>query len=243
MVESVVRERCGLTFARAGGPIVAICGLWGGAGATTVACAVAVRAALESQAPVVLCELAARPRAADMLGVEPTLPLTQRGAHGLGLPAIRRHASGLHLIAPRAEGCARDHASLPERVTALARTHALTVLDTGAWGDPAATVACAIASHVIWVATAADDHPDRAQALQALRTAPRPAPEAMCVLAAGADREPALKGQIVDIATARCQTVAVAPERPGAVWGADGHLEPGAAVVLARLALFLKGLR
>src|SRR5436305_1368767 len=43
---------CGLAFERLGGPLVAVCGLAGGAGTTTLALALARQAARESALPV-----------------------------------------------------------------------------------------------------------------------------------------------------------------------------------------------
>jgi hypothetical protein len=47
---------CGLAFDQPGGPLVAICGLAGGAGTTTLALLLARQAAAESAAPVLLAE-------------------------------------------------------------------------------------------------------------------------------------------------------------------------------------------
>ena len=46
----------GLAFDRPGGPVLAICGLAGGAGTTTLAWLLARQAARESAAAVLLCE-------------------------------------------------------------------------------------------------------------------------------------------------------------------------------------------
>ena len=45
---------CDLAFDRAGGPVVAVCGLAGGVGSSTLALALSRQAALESCAPVLL---------------------------------------------------------------------------------------------------------------------------------------------------------------------------------------------
>ena len=50
---------CPLAFDRTGGPLVAVCGLAGGAGTTTLALMLAREVAAESSAPVLLTELAA----------------------------------------------------------------------------------------------------------------------------------------------------------------------------------------
>src|SRR3954454_21215271 len=47
---------CGLAFDQPGGPLVAVCGLAGGAGTTTLALALARPAAAESKAPVLITE-------------------------------------------------------------------------------------------------------------------------------------------------------------------------------------------
>src|SRR5215208_3341661 len=47
---------CGLAFNQLGGPLVAFCGLTGGAGTSTIALLLARQAAAESSAPVLLAE-------------------------------------------------------------------------------------------------------------------------------------------------------------------------------------------
>lgn len=54
--EGAAAEVCGLSFDQPGGPIVAVCGLMGGAGTTTLAWLLARQAARESVAPTLLCE-------------------------------------------------------------------------------------------------------------------------------------------------------------------------------------------
>lgn len=49
-------EEVGLRFDQPGGPVVALCGLVGGAGTSTLSYLLATRAARESHAPVLLCE-------------------------------------------------------------------------------------------------------------------------------------------------------------------------------------------
>ena len=67
---------CGLAFNELGGPLVALCGLTGGAGTSTLALLLARQAAAESSAPVLLTEAdPLRPGLAALAGCATPRPL------------------------------------------------------------------------------------------------------------------------------------------------------------------------
>jgi pilus assembly protein CpaE len=153
----------GLAFDDRGGPLVAVCGLVGGAGASTLAYLLARRAARHSSAPVLLAELQERGGLAALTGAAAPLALREL-AHAVeqGLEPDRPFAElagGLRLVASD-----RPRLGEPVAGTALARlladardAHGLVVLDAGPPGGPDYDTLLAAATHSLFVlpATAA----------------------------------------------------------------------------------------
>jgi Flp pilus assembly CpaE family ATPase len=146
-----------LAFDALGGPLVAVCGLVGGAGASTLAYLVARRAARHSSARVLLAELHEHGALAALTG--------GGGRHGLaGLAAALEHghpigrpftelAGGLRLLAsgiPR--GAAQQETTGLERVIGDARAaHGLVVIDAGLFSSLRNAELLRAATHVFWV--------------------------------------------------------------------------------------------
>jgi Flp pilus assembly CpaE family ATPase len=157
----------GLAFDVPGGPVVAVCGLVGGAGASTLALALAHQAAVESAAPVLLADAGgATSGLAGAAGARTPHSLAELAAavadgQPPACPFVEL-ASGLRLIAA---GSRPDHpvdADAMREVLAQAReAHGLVVVDCGTrWAvDPTVVL---YAHCIVWVAVAT--HP-------ALRTA------------------------------------------------------------------------
>jgi hypothetical protein len=149
-----------LTFASPGGPLVAVCGLHGGAGTTTLACLLASHAAAASPSGRVLAveadaragELAAR------LGVASALALPELAAARAceQLPeqgAVAQRTDGLRVLAADGPRGAAAPATALAAVLAEARVaHGLCVLDAGSLRGPSAETALAGADVVLWVA-------------------------------------------------------------------------------------------
>ena len=149
-----------LAFAAPGGPLVAVCGLHGGAGTTTLACLLAAHAAASSPSGHVLAveadaragELAAR------LGVASALALPELAAARIAdrLPddgAVAQRDDGLRVLAAAGPRAAAAPANALAAVLAEARVaHGLCVLDAGCLRGPAAETALAGADVVLWVA-------------------------------------------------------------------------------------------
>jgi Flp pilus assembly CpaE family ATPase len=157
----------GLAFDVPGGPVVAVCGLVGGAGASTLALALAHQAAAESAAPVLLADAAgATSGLAAAAGARTKHSLTELAAavadrQSPASPFVEL-ASGMRLIAagPRPDHPVDAHA-MRELLAQAREAHGLVVVDCGTrWGvDPTVLL---YAHCIMWVTAAT--HP-------ALRTA------------------------------------------------------------------------
>jgi cellulose biosynthesis protein BcsQ len=146
-----------LAFHETGGPLLAVCGLVGGAGASTLAYLLARRAARHSTAPVLLAELHEQGALAALAGAGGPFALREL-AHAvdqdrrLGRP-FAELPGGLRLVASTepAIGEAAPAAALA-RVLADARAaHSLVVVDAGPIGGPDSAVLLRSASHALFV--------------------------------------------------------------------------------------------
>jgi cellulose biosynthesis protein BcsQ len=164
-----------LAFDRTGGPLVAVCGLVGGAGTSTLAFLLAREAARRSSVPVLLAELADHGGLAALAG----------GGGNYGLAALAGAleneepisapytalAGGPRLVAaakPSLEPSRPPTRTALERVAADARAaHGLVVIDAGRATDPAVSALQATASHVLFVVSASTQALARAEALGA----------------------------------------------------------------------------
>jgi hypothetical protein len=153
----------GLAFHDPGGPLVAVCGLVGGAGASTLAYLLARRAARHSSAPVLLAELQERGALAALTGAAAPLALREL-AHAVEQQhqperPFAQLAGGLRLVASD-----RPRPGEPVAPAALARlladardAHGLVVIDAGPPGGPDYDILIDAATHSLFVlpATAA----------------------------------------------------------------------------------------
>jgi hypothetical protein len=147
----------GLGFDELPGALVAVCGLAGGAGTTTLAYLLAAHAARESSGPVLLCEAEAS------LGGLATMA-GRTSSHGLGgladlesggapldeLPYAEL-GRGLRLLAAPPRPCpVVGDASLRSVLDRARSTHPLVVVDCRTVDHPHAAALLAGASHVLW---------------------------------------------------------------------------------------------
>jgi MinD-like ATPase involved in chromosome partitioning or flagellar assembly len=196
---------------------VAICGLVGGSGCSTLAYSLAVRAARESKAPVLL---------------------TESGAHGGGLAVLTGQATphslsslaehvaasdapaasfielepGLRLIAATPQRAQRPQ---PEPVRALLRearsAHGLVVIDCGSDLTTAAAV-LAEATHIIWTLSARPVALARARVLFASAALPPAGRWGEALVVAALDHGPRTTVRALRRLTAhRCERVVLAP--------------------------------
>ena len=146
-----------LTFSSAGGPVVAVCGLVGGAGASTLAYLLARRAARHSTAPVLLAELQEHAALAAIAGTGSPLGLRELA---LVVEQERQPArpfaelpGGLRLVSsssPMFSGPVSAPA-LPQLLADAQQVHGLVVVDAGTLQGPDSRAVIDTASHVLYV--------------------------------------------------------------------------------------------
>ena len=146
---------CGLTFDRPGGPLVAVAGLAGGAGTTTLALLLARQAARESVTPVLVTELSAdRAGLAALAGrAGPvSLPELARRVADDDVPAetFLELEPGLRLLAstPAVQAPA-EWATLDALLDQAHDAHGLVIIDCGS-DRVAARPLLERATHIIW---------------------------------------------------------------------------------------------
>ena len=171
--------RCGLAFDSPGGPVVAVCGLVGGSGASTLAYALARQAACESRAPVLLSECAvARGDLAALAGAASDLSLPELAQRVRDERAPARSVveiePRLRLIASPPRPVTHFDGEAVEELLGQAReAHGLVVVDCAtAWASPGPVFARA--TDVLWTLPARADALARAEALWNAGIAPKP---------------------------------------------------------------------
>ena len=162
-----------------GGPLVAVCGLQGGAGASTLANLLATSAATRDQeGRVVLIEApGATGDQAVLTDARSTVSLAELAAQVAAGRSPRRfwgRAGALRVIAtdPQPTPQATTGRELVDVLNAARGEHALGVVDAGTVRAPHATTVLAAASHVIWVLRLEPGAVARARALLASRLVP-----------------------------------------------------------------------
>ena len=141
----------------AAGPLLAVCGLAGGAGASTLAYLVARSAAGSDAEPVLVCDTggptaglstyagAASPR--SLTGAADAIAAGEALEEGLFTPA----APGLRVLARGPELESSGETAAMGRLLADAREiHKLTVVDCGTLARPSDREVLAMATHIIW---------------------------------------------------------------------------------------------
>jgi hypothetical protein len=179
------RSDAGTTY----GPLLAVCGLAGGCGATTLAYLIALAAAQARGRPVLVADMGgASGGLAARAGVETvhSLPalaaqLDAGAAIGSGLYAIGE--AGVRVLAAGPEfttTCAR--ASVARLLLDAREAHRLTVVDCGTLAREPDRMAAAAATHLAWVMPAHGDGLSRAG--RVLEAAPAMAGKALMVASA-----------------------------------------------------------
>jgi MinD-like ATPase involved in chromosome partitioning or flagellar assembly len=143
------------------GPLLAVCGLAGGAGVTTLSYLIALAAARQSSEPVLVADTGGPSGGlAACAGVEVPRSLgelaQQRaagvalggGIYAAGRDGLRVLAAGPEFTSPRADDQVR------ELLLDAREAHGLTVIDCGTLTREAEQTAAAAATHVAWMLTA-----------------------------------------------------------------------------------------
>jgi hypothetical protein len=207
----------GLSFDEPGGPLVAVCGLVGGSGASTLAFCLARQAARDSAAPVLLTESDA---------CRAGLAVLAHQAACVSLPALaRRVANGSPPAQPfvEIESGLRLLASAPQRVpepdplelAALlgdARAaHGLVVVDCGtAWS--AAGPVLEAATHIVWTVSASAAAVAHARSALASDALPAAGARGEVLAALVTERRPSVSIRALRrLAGERCDRLVLAP--------------------------------
>jgi len=157
---------------RTAGPLLAVCGLCGGAGASTIAFLVARHAARDAGHPVLVCDTGGPTgglAAAARVGATRSMPRTAAAVAAHEPPAGGLFADagdGLRVMAGAPEPPVDADPAAVARVLADARAaHRLTVVDCGVPGGAVAAQVLAAASHLAWVLPATASGVRRAAAV------------------------------------------------------------------------------
>lgn len=237
----------GLGFHERGGPLVALVGLTGGAGVSTLALLLAAAAARDSSERVFVADTGG-PTAGlwHYAGTASQMSLTElasRAAEGLPVPR-RVYATGparVRVVAtPPQFGEPADAEAIGAVVEDARASHALTVIDCGTLGRVADQVVLSQATHVVWVTPASAAAADRAQAmLEALD--PLDAREALFVRGIGADGgAQAAHKRLERLADTRRATLVLCPDLSDLGPGRLEEATERSQIALAALAALLR---
>jgi Flp pilus assembly CpaE family ATPase len=215
----------GLAFNEVGGPLVAVCGLAGGAGTSTLTLALAQHAAAASTAPVLLTEhdplRAGLAVLAGKASPHPLAELARRVAEDAAPPqTFLELEPGLRLVATGPQRCAMPE---PVAVTALlgeARAaHGLVVVDH-ATGWTAASPILAAATHILWTVPASGAGLARARALFDSDVMPKVGGAAEVMVAIAHTGRPSVSVRAFRrLAARRCERLILVPRNDAAVRG------------------------
>jgi hypothetical protein len=171
---SAPERSLGLAFEQRGGPLLALVGVCGGAGTTTLAYLLAAGAAIESRQPVLL---------ADLGGPAAGVCAYASVQSGQSFPIVAEHVAngrrppralfatgefGMRVLAARPELDSPVSAESATTVLSHAQAaHALTVVDCGSLTRPVEQITLDLATHVAWVLPATSVGARRAETLLA----------------------------------------------------------------------------
>jgi MinD-like ATPase involved in chromosome partitioning or flagellar assembly len=209
-----------LTFDSKGGPLVAIAGLTGGAGVSTLTLLIGLVAAQTSSAPIIVCDAGgptgglayyagvaaprSLPEAADLLASDQPL--------AGGLFAVAH--DGLRVLASEPQFLSDGSPEAVEVVLADARAaHGLTVVDCGTLTRSAERQALSLATHVVWLLPATVSGAGRAQRVLSTIEPFLPGCEIVCARRDKAEKKPPLK-TLTEIADERVASLVLMPHIP-----------------------------
>ena len=202
------------------GPLLAICGLTGGAGATTLAYLVALAAAQQDGGPVLVADTGGPSGGlAALAGVETPHSLAELaaqlaagrplegGVYATGPARVRVLASGPEFTVPYARE------QLERLLIDVREAHRLTVIDCGTLARDADRVALAAATHIAWVLPATGDGVSRGR--RVLEAAPGVAANELVVGRHEVRQSKAPVRELRRIARERPAPLVLVPHLPG----------------------------
>jgi len=152
------------------GPMLAVCGLTGGAGATTLAYLVALAATEQDDGPVLVADTGGPSGGlATLAGVETSHSLVELAAHIAGHRPLEGGVyatgpSGVRVLATAPEfRTIGTHEQLVRLLLDAREAHRLTVIDCGTLARDADRLTLAAATHIAWVLPATADGIRRAR--------------------------------------------------------------------------------
>jgi MinD-like ATPase involved in chromosome partitioning or flagellar assembly len=202
------------------GPLLAVCGLAGGAGATTLSYLIALAAARQSSEPVLVADTGGPSGGlAGCAGVEVPSSVGElaqqlaagvalgSGIYAAGRDGLRVLASGPEFSSPRADDQVR------ELLADAREAHGLTVIDCGTLVRDAEQTAAWAATHVAWVLTATAHGVSRGR--RVLDAAPRMAGKELVVARNDVRQANAPLRELRRIAADRRAPLVLVPHLPG----------------------------
>jgi hypothetical protein len=235
----------GLSFPAAPGPLLAIAGLSGGAGASVLAYLIAATAARQSSAPVLVADTGG-PTGGLALHAGVSSPRTLAGiAERLGAGEAMTGSlwangeNGLRVMAGPPQFTVQGERDAILRVLADARAvHALTVVDVGTLARVADHAALGAATHVAWILPASDGGVARAKCVLE-RVAPLSRPEIVVARKELGVGKPPIKA-LTELADERCAPLVLMPHLGGGPVGHADQLAERAGLTLQAIAGVLR---
>ena len=202
------------------GPLLAVCGLAGGVGATTLAYLVALAAARRGEGPVLVADTGGPSGGlAAFAGVETAHSLAELASHlAAGGPleggVYATGTAGVRVVASAPEFTAcRAHEQLAQLLIDARVAHRLTVIDCGTLARDADRIALAGATHVAWVLPATADGISRGR--RVLDAAPASAARQLVVARSEVRQAKAPLRELRRIASERHVPLVLMPHLPG----------------------------
>jgi cellulose biosynthesis protein BcsQ len=228
------------------GPLLAVCGLAGGAGATTLAYLVALAAAGQLNAAVLVADTGGPSGGlAALAGIEVPRSLPELASHlATGLPLTEgiyaTGPPGLRVLAAGPEFSSSSNRPPLTRILDDAReAHRLTVIDCGTLGRDVDRTAAAAATHVAWIMPATEHGVTRGD--QLLNVAPRMAVRELLVARRDVRQPKAPLKQLRRIAAKRQAALVLVPHLSGLEHGAvDRALQEAHVAIQAILGAALR---
>lgn len=235
----------GLAFDELGGPVIAVCALVGGAGASTLALTLARHASAASAAPVLVTE--ADPLRAGLTVLtgqvtpHPFLELAQRVADDAA-PAetFVELDAGLRLVAARPQICAPPDAGAVLALLDQARAaHGLVVVDCSTTWTASSPILAA-ATHTLWSVPASPVGVARARAILDSDVMPPAGRTTEVLVATAQSGRPAVNVRTLRrLAARRCERLVLIPHSDAALRG-ERVVDDSVARALAGLASTLR---
>ena len=217
-METVEPVQIGRTSDSEAATLVAVCGIGGGAGTSTLAFLSAMYAQRFLSAPLLLCDTGGPSASMAVLAEkESQLSLPQAaaaiGADSLAVPLFVPLTAKVRLIAREPDlDDALDFDGLRRLLGDACAAHPLTIVDCGTLQRPVERAVAEQASSILWTAQGSSLGAARARAT--LRSLPLAADREILAVGAGTKRSSAVEREMMNAADLRGAAVAFVPDMP-----------------------------